>query len=339
MADRLGSIKPSISIVIVNHNGRHIIEKCLLSLIKSAHPNIEIIMVDNASEDDSVSFVNRTFSSVNVLQSKMNLGYAGGCNKGAEIAKGDYIIFMNNDVQVSKDWIEPLVDVCSRHDVAICGGKILFGKTKDRLYSAGGVLNLFSVPIDRGFFDIDRGQFDRLEDVAYVSGAALMIDKKTFEIIGGFDAKYFAYCEEVDLCLRAWLSGFRVVYVPSSVVYHDFGGSFGRPSPFRRFFGVRNMAFTLIKVLSLKSLILLLPAFLSFRLFEGIVLAMSGRAGYLLSFKSAIASVFSDIRSILIKRQRVQKNRKVNDKKILRYFLHIKGVIMLFKKNILKSIL
>ncbi|MCW4033042.1 MAG: glycosyltransferase family 2 protein [Candidatus Bathyarchaeota archaeon] len=338
MAKKLGSIKSSISIIIVNHNGRHLLEKCLSSLIESAYPNIEIIMVDNASEDDSLDFVSQNFPSVNVLQSKMNLGYAGGCNKGAKFAKGEYIIFMNNDVQVSKDWIEPLVGVCSRHDVTICGGKILFGKTKDRLYSAGGALNLFSVPIDRGFLEMDRGQFDRPEDVAYVSGAALMIEKKTFDELGGFDAKYFAYCEEVDLCLRAWLSGFRVVYVPSSVVYHDFGGSFGRPSPFRRFFGVRNMAFTLIKVLSLKNLILLLPVFLSFRLFEGIVLAMSGKRGYLLSFKSAIASVFSNFRDILSKRKRVQENRRVNDKRILRFFLHIRWMTFIFKKNILRSV-
>lgn len=339
MTDRLGSIKPNISIVVVNHNGRDIIEKCLSSLMESIYPNIEIIMVDNASKDGSPDFVSRNFTSVNVLQSEINLGYAGGCNKGAKIASGEYIVFMNNDVQVSKDWIRPLIGACSRNDVAVCGGKILLGKTKNRLYSAGGVLNLFSVPIDRGFLEVDKGQFDRPEDVAYVSGAALMIEKKTFDILGGFDAKYFAYCEEVDLCLRTWLLGFRVVYIPSSVVYHDFGGSFGRPSPFRRYFGVRNMVLTLIKVLGLRSLILLLPVFLSFRLFEGLVLAMVGRGGYLLSFKSAIASVFSDLKYILNKRKRVQENRRVSDKKILIFFLHIRGVIILLKKNILKSIL
>lgn len=339
MADRLGNIKPRISIVIVNHNGRHIIEKCLSSLMESTYTNIEIIMVDNASKDDSSDFVSRNFPSVNVLQSEINLGFAGGCNKGAKIAGGDYIIFMNNDVQVSKDWIKPLIGACSRNDIAVCGGKIFLGKTKDRLYSAGGVLNLFSVPIDRGFLEVDRGQFNRPEDVAYVSGAALMIDKKTFDMLGGFDAKYFAYCEEVDLCLRTWLSGFRVVYIPSSVVHHDFGGSFGRPSPFRRFFGVRNMAFTLIKVFGLRSLILLLPVFLSFRLFEGLILAMFGRGGYLLSLKSAITQVFSDLKYILNKRERVQENRRVSDKKILIFFLHIRGIIILLKKNILRSIL
>jgi GT2 family glycosyltransferase len=332
------NIVPSISIVVVNHNGKHLLEKCFASLMKTTYPNIEIIMVDNASKDDSVNFVSNTFPSVVIQRCVTNLGYAGGCNKGASISQGDYIVFMNNDIEVSRDWIKPLIKVCLKPDVAICGGKILFSEKKDHLYSAGGMLNPFSMPIDRGFSEADKGQFDRKKDVAYVSGAALMVDKKAFEMLGGFDANYFAYCEEVDLCLRAWLSGFRVVYVPSSVVYHDFGGSFGRPSPFRRFFGVRNMAFTLIKVLSLKNLILLLPVFLSFRLFEGIVLAMSGKRGYLLSFKSAIASVFSDFRDILSKRKKVQENRRVNDKRILRFFLHIRWMTFIFKKNILKSV-
>jgi GT2 family glycosyltransferase len=166
-----------------------------------------------------------------------------------------------------------------------------------------------------------------------------MVDKKVFEMIGGFDADYFAYCEEVDLCLRACLLGLRVVFVPSSIVYHKFGGSFGKPSPIRRFFGIRNMAFTLIKVLSLKNLILLFPTFLTFRLIEGLILAMTGRRGYLRSFKSALVYVLSDFRNIKIKRKSIQKNRIVNDKKILKFFLNVRWITLLFKKNVLKSVL
>jgi GT2 family glycosyltransferase len=145
------NIVPNISIVVVNHNGRHLLEKCFASLMKTTYPNIEIIMVDNASKDDSVNFVSNTFPSVKIQRCVTNLGYAGGCNKGASIAKGDYIVFMNNDIEVSKGWIKSLIKTCLRPDVAICGGKLLFSEKKDHLYSAGGMLNPFSMPIDRGF--------------------------------------------------------------------------------------------------------------------------------------------------------------------------------------------
>jgi len=330
---------PCVSVVVVNHNGRRFLAKCFSSLMESVYSNFEVIMVDNASEDGSTDFVLRNFPSVKIERSDMNLGYAGGCNRGASIAKGDFIIFMNSDVEVSKGWLVPLTEVCSRPDVAVCGGKILIEKMRNRLYSAGGTLNLFSVPVDRGLFEIDNGQFEKLEDVAYVSGAAIMVYRKVFEMLGGFDSSFFAFCEEVNLCLRAWISGYRVVYTPSSVVYHVFGGSWGKPSPRRRFFGVRNMIHTLIKIFTLKNLLLLLPIYLIFRLVESIILALSGRSGYLASFVSAVSSSLSELNMILEERRKLQETRRVDDFTVLRFMVPLKHLKWLFRVAVFRSVL
>ena len=330
---------PRVSVVVVNYNGRIFLDRCLSSLMECTYPNFEVIMVDNASEDDSVIYVSRNFPSVKIERSEVNLGYAGGCNRGACVAKGDFIVFMNSDVEVSKGWLNALVEICSGPDVAVCGGKILIEGLQSRLYSAGGTLNLFSVPVDRGLFETDREQFDKSEDVAYISGAAMMVDKKILGMLGGFDSSFFAFCEEVDLCLRAWISGYRVVYTPSSVVYHVFGGSWGRPSPRRRFFGVRNMIHTLIKVFKTRNLVLLLPMYLVFRIFESVILALSGRRGYLISFVSAVSSSFSEFNVILEKRKKVQETRRVDDPTVLKFIVSPRCLKWLLKGAVFRSIL
>jgi len=296
-------------------------------------------MVDNASVDGSVDFVSRSFPSVKIERSEVNLGYAGGCNRGASLATGGLVVFLNSDVEVSREWLGPLVEACSRPSSAVCGGKMLFQDLQDRVYSSGGVLNFFSVPIDRGFLEIDVGQFDRQEDVAYVSGAAMMVNREIFETLGGFDDSYFAYCEEVDFCLRAWIHGFHVTFVPSSIVYHEFGGSFGRPSPRRRFLGVRNMICTLIKVFTLRNLSWLLPVYLAFRLSESMILALTGRAGYLGSFISAVASAASESPNLLEKRRRTQKSRRVDDSVILRFIISPAHLKWFLKGAVFRSIL
>ena len=149
----------------------------------------------------------------------------------------------------------------------------------------------------------------------------------------------FAFCEEVDLCLRARALGFRVIYTPSSSVYHMFGASFDKPSPSRRFFGVRNMIFTLYKSLNLKNFILMFSALLVFRFFESVVLALSGKVGFLLSLGSAVGQAFSNLESTRAKRKKVQENKRVNDGKILSFFLPIKWLSTLFKKNVFRSVL
>ncbi len=330
---------PHVSIVIVNHNGRRFIDRCISSLMKSDYRDLEVIMVDNASEDDSVDLVSRSFPSVKVIRNDTNLGYASGCNRGAYAAAGDYVVFMNSDIEVSREWLGPLLETCSRPNVAVCGGKMLLQDRRSQIYSAGGALNFLSVPIDRGFFDIDSGQFDRREDVGYVSGAAMMVNRGVFEKLGGFDGGYFAYCEEVDLCLRAWIAGYRVVYEPTSIVYHVFGGSFGRPSPRRMFFGVRNMMFTLVKTYRLRNLFWLLLIYLVFRLSEAMILTLTGRGGYLKSFVSSIASTLSKSQMALEERRKMQKNRRVDDAAVLRFVASPEHLKWVLKGAVFRSVL
>ncbi len=337
---RTSNAFPPISIVVVNYNGRPFLKKCLTSLMNSNYPvDLEIILVDNGSDDDSANFVKKFFPSVKLEESKVNLGYAGGCNRGAKLATFDYIVFMNSDIEVSEKWLEPLVKKCSDPDVAVCGGKILLNNTRNRIYSTGGVVNIFSIPIDRGLQEEDKGQYDALEDMAYVSGAAMMVDRSVFEKLGGFDEDFFAFCEEVDFCFRSRLSGFRVVYVPSSTIFHVFGGTFGKPSASRSFYGFRNMFITLFKVFELRNLIWMLPINLTFRLFESVILTSLGRGNYLFSFKESISSFFLNFRKNLGKRKKIQSNRKVRDLIILKFFLALRFQKCLFRKVIFRCVL
>jgi len=217
----LSSEVPKISIVVVCYNSEQYITKCIDSLLESNYPNFEIITVDNASTDLSLEKLQKYGNKIKLIPSKKNLGFASGNNLGIKNSDGKFIVLINPDAYVTKDSIRELVQPFLIDDkIMITGSKILYPES-EKIQSAGGILGKNGLSLHIGYGEKDVQQHDFERPVDYVTGAAMAIRKKLFEITGLFDKIYNpAYYEETEKCVEARKLGYGVIYVPSSKVYH-----------------------------------------------------------------------------------------------------------------------
>lgn len=210
----------TVSIIIPVYNGAADLPACLAALGEQRPRPDEIIAVDNASSDGSADLIAAQFPHVRLLRQTINLGFGGACNAGMAAATGDLLILLNQDTEVQPGWLSALVAVMAeRPDVGIAGSKALY--PNGHLQHAGGTIDAQGGGHHRGHGDADIGQFDRVAEVAYVTGASMALRSAVFDQIGGFDPAFNpAYSEDVDLCLTVRNAGLRVVYVPDSVLIH-----------------------------------------------------------------------------------------------------------------------
>lgn len=242
------------ALVILNWNGHKLLETFLPSVVKYADGH-KIYVIDNASTDSSVSFLETHFPNVNCIKLKQNFGYAGGYNEGLKQIDSDVYCLLNSDVEVTKNWLSPIVDqFYAQANTAIIQPKILDYHHKTRFEYAGaggGFIDQLGYPFCRGrIFDTleeDQGQYDDQKDVFWASGACFFIRANAFKELGGFDAKFFAHMEEIDLCWRAQNKGMNVSYVGKSKVYHVGGASLKASNPNKTYLNFRNSLFTLVK--------------------------------------------------------------------------------------------
>lgn len=261
--------QPLVSVIIANHNGIEFVDRCLGSVLASDYPNFEIIFVDNASTDGSLERAREEFgrdSRLRFIENKASLGPAVARNRGAAIAAGKYLLFLDNDTQARKDVISELVRVLETDtSIGSAQAKLLRMDTQDLYDCAGDYLGPLGFLIERSRGAQDSGQFDFLADILSAKSAASIIRRDIFERIGGFDEDFYMYLEETDLSWRVWISGSRVVFIPGAVVYHAFNTpkkEFKRyyPKYVVRYNGCRNYISTLIKNLELLNLLKMLPA-------------------------------------------------------------------------------
>lgn len=209
-----------VSVIVLSLNGEKVIRACLDSLIQTDYPNMELIVVDNGSSDKT-PLIAQEFSQVRLISLPRNRGFAGGNNVGMSNATGDILILLNDDTTVHPDWVKALVTTMeSDPHIGIAGCKLLYpdGKT---IQHAGGLINEHGLSNHYGKNEIDNGQWDKLMDTAYVTGAAIAIRREVTQILGFLDEGFWPiYFEETDYCFRARKAGYRVVYVPGSVVIH-----------------------------------------------------------------------------------------------------------------------
>lgn len=258
--------KPRVAVVILNWNGKSFLEKFLPSVIQSTFSNLEIIVADNASTDDSVSFVKEKFPSVKTWVNKTNEGFAGGYNRALKEVNADIYVLLNSDVEVESGWIEPVVALMeSNRKIAACQPKVLSYHDKNKYEyagAAGGWIDRFGYPFARGrVFDdceVDHGQYDNAIPCFWATGAAMFVRAENFHAAGGFDAAFFAHQEEIDLCWRLKRKGWEVYVQPASVVYHVGGGTLANNSPAKTFLNFRNNLLMLYKNLPKMSLLILL---------------------------------------------------------------------------------
>ena len=237
-----------VKIVILNWNGVAHLRRFLPSVVAAAPAGVEVVVADNGSTDDSVEVLRSEFPSVTVLRMDRNYGFAGGYNRALQRIEADYYVLLNSDVETPRGWLAPLVEALDRNpDVGVVAPKLISSEDR-RMFeyagASGGYVDWLGYPFCRGRIlrtvEEDRGQYDDARDLFWVSGAAFCCRAELFHRLGGFDDDFFAHMEEIDLCWRMQLAGYRVRVVPESRVYHLGGGTLQTDSPSKVFYNHRN---------------------------------------------------------------------------------------------------
>lgn len=239
---------PKVAVVILNWNGLKYLRQFLPSVLASTYPNLQIVLGDNGSTDDSAAFVGSKYPDITIIKTKANYGFTGGYNRVLAQVEADYYILLNSDVEVEPDWIEPVVKLMESDDlIAAAAPKIKSFTQKDHFEhagAAGGFIDNLGYPFCRGriFYEIeaDTGQYEQANEIFWASGAAMFIKKSCWDLAGGFDESFFAHMEEIDLCWRLKNMGYKVMYCPQSQVYHVGGGTLNAENPFKTYLNFRN---------------------------------------------------------------------------------------------------
>src|SRR5882757_1922622 len=255
MLNTTNTKKPSVAVVILNWNGRKFLEQFLPSVIRSKYENLKVIIADNASTDDSVVFLKNNYPDILVIQNSENEGFAKGYNTALKQIESEYYVLLNSDVEVEEKWIEPVIDLMETDEsIAACQPKLLsyYDRTKFEYAGAsGGWLDIFGYPFMRGrLFDIcetDNEQYNDAQQCFWASGAALFVKADAYKKVGGLDEFFFAHQEEIDLCWRLQLAGYKIMVQPVSVVYHVGGGTLPKGNKRKTFLNFRNNLIMLAK--------------------------------------------------------------------------------------------
>ena len=248
------STHPLVSVVIPHYGGTDILGECLTSLNKCSYPNLEIIVVDNASPDGSVQFIKTNFPGINLIQSEYNRGFAGGCNFGAQHTTGEYLLILNNDTIHEPDWIDHLVNMLeSNPKISAVQPKIKNYDNRDYFDYAGacgGFMDKYCFPFARGRIfntvEKDEGQYDDPCKIFWASGTAFLTRKDVFNKIGGFDETLFAHMEEIDYHWKSQMLGNEVWVEPASVIYHHGAVTLPVSSPQKTYLNYRNSMILLL---------------------------------------------------------------------------------------------
>jgi GT2 family glycosyltransferase len=256
-----------IAVVILNWNGKNFLDDLLPTLVQHTPPEVDIVVGDNASSDNSVEFLKQNYPQIQIIQNDKNYGFAEGYNRVLYKVKADYFVLLNSDVEVTPNWIEPVIDMMEADDdIAICQPKLLSFYNRDTFEyagGAGGYIDKYGYPFCRGrlftTLEKDNGQYDDACEIFWATGAAMFVKAKVWKQLGGLDGDFFAHMEEIDFCWRAKNGGYKVYYCPQSVVYHIGGGTLPPSSPFKTFLNFRNNFSLLFKNLQKRQLTYVFP--------------------------------------------------------------------------------
>lgn len=247
-------MQSDLAIVILNYNTCHLLNTFLPSVVNYSKGH-RIIFVDNASKDESVSFVQKEFPQIEVIRLEENYGFTGGYNRALKQIEARYYCLLNTDVEVSENWIEPILNLLeSDEKIAACQPKLLSYSEKNKFEyagAAGGYIDYLGYPFCAGrifnTIEEDKDQYNQIREIFWASGAALFIRSELYHKFGGLDENYFAHFEEIDLCWRLKNAGYKIFYNPHSIVYHLGGGTLNKTSPFKTYLNFRNSLLTLYK--------------------------------------------------------------------------------------------
>lgn len=323
-------VKPLISVIVLNYNGKRFLKVLFDSLLKTTYSNYEIIMIDNHSNDDSINFVRKNYPSVKVYDSGGNIGYSGGNNYGIEKANGEFVLLLNNDIEVTPGWLEPIIEEFeSDENIAACQPKICHIINRDSFEyagAAGGFMDVFGYPFLRGRImdtvEKDKGQYDDNIDLFWASGAAIAIRKKVLEQSGSLDNDFVHHMEEIDLCWRILLQGKRIRIRTDSVIYHYAGGTIKPASYKKMYWNHRNSIFMMLKNYSTHRLLYLLPVRIALDKITFFKALLTYDKKLMKALFMAYKWLVLNMELIIKKRKEVQKTRKIKDSALDKLFYH-----------------
>lgn len=303
------------AIAILNWNGKTLLEKFLPDVIAQSPAYAEVVVIDNASTDGSVEFIASNFTSVKIIQNTDNYGFAKGYNEGLKKIDADYFVLLNSDVQVTKNWVDPVIALMeSDTSIAACQPKLLNYSIRDEFEyagGAGGFIDKWGYPFCRGrifnSFEKDSGQYDDEKEIFWASGACLFIRAQIFFDTGGLDEDFFAHMEEIDLCWRMKNMGYKIIYCPRSVVYHVGGGTLSKISPAKTFFNFRNNLILLCKNHAPEYFRIKMLLRLKMDMLAGLKFLFAGDFSHFLAVLRAHWSFYSSLGRTLKKRRAMQK--------------------------------
>ncbi|MCF8368085.1 MAG: glycosyltransferase family 2 protein [Bacteroidales bacterium] len=315
-----------VALVILNWNGKKFLEDFLPGVIEHSKKDAEVIVADNASTDGSVEFLQSNFPSVRIILNESNGGYAKGYNDALKQIEADYFILLNSDIEVTPGWIKPVIELLeSDPKIAAAQPKLRSYYEREKFEyagAAGGFVDSFGYPFCRGrlfqSLETDTGQYDDIHEVFWATGACLFIKASVFIQLGGFDERFFAHMEEIDLCWRAKNKGYRIMFCPDSVVYHVGGGTLPKKSWRKTHLNIRNNIIMLYKNLPDQNLI---PVFFIRLFLDGIA-----------SLKFLVDGGFRDFFAVILAHWQFYKlypQLKRERRKVIHY-----KVTKVYKKNL-----
>lgn len=309
---------PFVSIIIVNWNGKEFLKDCINSLKKIDYPRkrYEIIVVDNGSTDGSVEFIRKNYKKVRIIRLRKNYGFAKGNNIGTKFARGEYIVFLNNDTKVTKNWLKNLVKAVRKNDrIAACTSKIIYFNERNLINSVGGFWSIFGLATSIGEFE-EASKFNRPFPVFYPSGCSMIIRKDVFSKVGGFDGDYFCLAEDADLGWRLLNHGYKIMYQPTSIVYHKASATYKKFRTYKTwtfYFYTRNALITIFKNARKRDLIWMIPLFLLAICCECLLFLLLGRRDSSKAIVNGLKDFFlQEWQKTLKKRKKTKKTGYAN---------------------------
>ena len=320
---------PRVSVIILNYNGFGYLKDCIASLRKQTYPNFKIIVCDNASKDGSAEFLTKNYTDITVIRNESNLGFAKGNNIAINYAlkQGtNYIFLLNNDTEIEPDALTKLVETAeSDESFGIAGPLVLDLKDKKTFQEAGMSIDKFGFPMQ------EKGSKQAVSEVFFVSGCAMLVKRAVLQTVGGFDDDYFMFAEDLDLCWRAQLAGYKIIVNKASRIYHASGGSivggvanstYYKTDVRRIFLREKNTLRTLIKNYDTSNMLKIVPLYVALLIFESMFwfLIRKPRTG-----KNILRAIVWNLQAfpdIMCQRVVVQSLRKIGDREIKRKMMY-----------------
>ncbi|MBI5145300.1 MAG: glycosyltransferase family 2 protein [Candidatus Omnitrophica bacterium] len=321
------------SVVVVNYNGAHLLEECLDSLLVQTYRDIELILVDNGSSDNSCKLVKEKYASrIKLIKNNNNTGFAQGNNIGIEESSGEFIILVNNDTKTDRECIEQLILAARTEDkIGMCAAKLLNYYNPRIIDGTGHLIYKDGLSQARGRFEIDIGQYETIDETISPPGCGALYKRKMLNEVGLFDSDFFAYVEDTDLGLRARMMNWKAIYVPKAIIYHKISQTGGQYSSIKLYFTERNRLCIIFKCYpvsflmstifytGLRYTLQLVSVFKNKGAAKKFINKISLPATIIILF-SAYFSFLIKIPGLFTKRRGLMHKRKINNKEFLDLF-------------------